>query len=65
MSSRALGQAIKSAVHAKTMPPWFRTPITAVANERKLTPAEIQTLSGLGFAPAGGQPEGCPARAHV
>ena len=56
--SRPWARAIKSAVHAKTMPPWFADPDYGLfANERKLTPAEIQTLSDWADA---GAPAGNP-----
>ena len=57
--SRPWARAIKTAVHAKQMPPWFADPDYGLfANERRLTPAEIQTLIRLGRRRrAGRQPE--------
>src|SRR3954464_5858811 len=63
--TRPWARAIKSAVHAKTMPPWFADPDYGLfANERQLTPAAIQTLAdwaGAG-APAGNPKDAPPAR---
>jgi hypothetical protein len=43
-SARPWARAIKTAVLAKQMPPWFAEPAPHVLNDRSLKPAEIDTL---------------------
>ena len=43
-SARPWARAIKTAVLAKQMPPWFAEPASHILNDRSLKPAEIDTL---------------------
>lgn len=59
--TRPWAKAIREAVAARTMPPWFADPAYGkYANDRRLTPSEIETV--IGWVDAGA-PEGNPAEA--
>lgn len=66
--TRPLADAIRQAVEAKSMPPWFADPATGkFANDPSLTAAEIETLAAWSQtgAPAGDKKDAPPPRRWV
>ena len=64
--TRPWAKAIRDAVRSRKMPPWFADPCCGTfANDRTLTPAEIETLSAWADsgAAAGDEKDAPPARA--